>query len=66
MGTAVNLMSLLPKDLPMKMQSEFIEKKVVFAIHQQRDLGYDVREALKFIINDKENPRFTNMDRELA
>lgn len=37
MGTAVNLMTLLPKDMPMKVQSDFIEKRLVFAIQQQGD-----------------------------
>jgi len=47
--TAVNLMSLLPSDLQMKAQSRFIEKKLIFAVQQQGDLGWDIREALKFI-----------------
>jgi hypothetical protein len=32
MCTACNLLILLPKNVPIKMQSEFIEKKVVFAV----------------------------------
>jgi hypothetical protein len=34
MCTAVNLLILIPKNIPIKMQSELIEKKVVFAIQQ--------------------------------
>lgn len=32
MGTAVNLMVLLPRDMPSKFQSDFIEKRLVYAI----------------------------------
>ena len=35
----------------MKIQSEFVEKKLIYAIQQQDELGYDVRLALKYIIN---------------
>ena len=33
MCTAVNMIFLLPKNIPGKLQSEFIERKIVFAIH---------------------------------
>jgi len=32
MGTAVNLMALLPRDMPLRLQSDFIEKRLVFAV----------------------------------
>ncbi|CDW80460.1 set domain protein [Stylonychia lemnae] len=66
MGTAVNLMALLPRDMPLRLQSDFIEKRLVFAVHQQGDKGYDVREALKYIISEEKNPRFRSFERNLA
>jgi hypothetical protein len=32
MCTAVNLMNLLPRDVPQKVQSDFVENRLVFAI----------------------------------
>jgi len=66
MGTAVNLMAMLPRDMPHRMQSDFIEKRLVFAVQQQGDKGYDVRDALKFIVKERENPRFRAFDKEIA
>ena len=66
MATAVNLIYLLPKNIPSKLQSDFIENKLVFAIQQQGERGYDIREALRFMVNDITNTRFTEFDREIA
>lgn len=52
LSTAVNLIYLLPKNIPSKLQSEFIENKLVFAIQQQGERGYDIRVALKYIIEN--------------
>jgi len=54
LSTAVNLIYLLPKNIPSKLQSDFIENKLVFAIQQQGERGYDIRVALRFIIDNAE------------
>ena len=66
MCTAVNIIVLLPTSISAKLKSEFIESKLVFAIQQQGDRGYDIREALKFIIKEKSHARFKEFDREMA
>ena len=66
MGTGLNLIALLPINIPQKIKSDFIENKVVFAIQQQGDKGFDVREALKYILNEKDHSRFKEFDREMA
>jgi hypothetical protein len=66
MCTAVNLLNLLPNHLSGPLKSHFIENKVVFAIQQQGVLGYDIREALKYIISERDHERFTESDRALA
>jgi hypothetical protein len=33
--TAINLLSIMPRDIPLVQQSEFIEKKLLYAIQQQ-------------------------------
>ena len=48
-STALNLLSLLPRDMPQLSQSEFIEKKLLFAIQQQGPKGYDICEALNYM-----------------
>ena len=50
--TALNLLDLRPKDMPWKVFSEFIEHRLMFAIQQQNDKGWDIKEALKFMIGD--------------
>ena len=47
--TAINLLSIMPRDMPVQLQSEFIEKKLMFAIQQQGEHGYDIKLALDFI-----------------
>ena len=59
LGTAVNLLSLLPKDMPQKLQSEFVEKKLVFSIALQGEDGYDIFNALDFMVESTDIPRFT-------
>jgi hypothetical protein len=48
-ATALNLLSLLPRDMPQFKQSEFIERKLLFAIQQQGSKGYDICEALNYM-----------------
>ena len=58
--TAVNLMCLMPRDTPQKVSSEFVEKRLMLAVQQQGEKGFDVREALKFIINNNELNTFSD------
>ena len=50
MYTAVNLFTLRPRDIPYVLYSEFLEHRLMFAVQQQREDGYDIRKALEFII----------------
>ena len=50
--TALNLLDLRPKDMPWKVFSEFIEHRLMFAIQQQNEKGWDIKEALRFMIGD--------------
>lgn len=34
LSTAINLLAIMPRDMPMMQQSEFIENKLMFAIQQ--------------------------------
>ena len=49
--TALNLLDLRPKDMPWKVFSEFVEHRLMFAIQQQGDKGWDIEVALNFIID---------------
>jgi len=66
MCTGVSLLDLLPKDMPMAVKSQFVEMKLVYACQQQGENGFDIREALRFIIDIKDHPRFNESDRDLA
>lgn len=46
MYTAMNLIELKPRDIPWKVYSEFIERRLMCAIQQQVAKGWDIREAL--------------------
>ena len=46
MYTAMNLIELKPRDIPWKVYSEFIERRLMCAIQQQGVRGWDIREAL--------------------
>jgi len=63
-ATALNLLFLLPLDMPVAQKQEFVEHKLVFAIQQQGVDGFDIRKALDFLQVDL--PRFTPQDKELA
>jgi hypothetical protein len=47
--TAMNLLDILPRDIPLPQRSHFLEKRLLFAIQQQGETGYDIIQALKFI-----------------
>lgn len=49
--TQVNFLYLIPQNIEMKTRSIFVEKKLIYAIQQQGEEGYDVLKALQFIIN---------------
>ena len=55
----------MPRDIPVEQKSEFIEKKLMFAIQQQEEKGYDMRLAFDYIINS-ENEYFTQADKEIT
>lgn len=44
--TAMNLLDILPRDLPLTLKSYFLEKRLLFAIQQQPEQGYDIFKAL--------------------
>ena len=62
--TALNLLSVLPTDIPTQSKSDFIEQKLLFAIQQQGPMGYDITQALKYILNDQ--AQCTKNDKNLA
>lgn len=48
--TAVNFITLCPRDLDPDQKSKFVSNKLTYAIQQQNEQGYDVIRALKYII----------------
>ena len=48
--TQVNFLTICPRDMPLQMQSQFVEKKLIYAIQQQNENGFDILKALDFII----------------
>ena len=40
--TAMNLLDILPRDIPLPQRSHFLEKRLLFAIQQQGETGYDI------------------------
>jgi len=53
MYTAINLCTLRPRDIPAMLYSEFLEHRLMFAVQQQRESGFDIRKALEFIISSE-------------
>jgi hypothetical protein len=49
LSTAINLLAILPRDMTPVQQSQFIECKLLFAIQQQNEHGYDITKALEYI-----------------
>ena len=67
MYTAINLCMLRPRDIPAMMFSEFLERRLLFAIQQQGSEGYDIRKALEFIVKSEGAPEDNgdmNVDKE--
>lgn len=48
--TQVNFLTICPRNLTYKEQSEFVEKKIIYAIQQQNEEGYNVLKALEYIM----------------
>lgn len=44
--TAVNFLDVCPGDMPQQQRSVFVEKKLMYAVQQQNENGYDVTRAL--------------------
>ncbi len=51
--TAFNLCALKPRDIHPMLFSEFLESRMMFAVQQQGEIGYDIRNALEFIIKSQ-------------
>lgn len=49
--TAVNFLDVCPGDMPQQQRSVFVEKKLMYAVQQQNENGYDVTRALQYIID---------------
>ncbi len=53
------------------MQSTFVEKKLIYAVQQQNEQGYDVLKALRFIMDADLHDeilcqKYTQCDKEIA
>lgn len=69
--TAINFIQLCPADMPQNLKSTFVEKKIIYAVQQQNEEGYDVLKALKYIIDADLNDeilstKYTEQDKEIA
>lgn len=63
--TVLNLNALKPKGIPADLFHQFLERRLMFAIHQQGEEGYDIRKALQFIISsDPEYPHDADIDED--
>ena len=49
--TQVNFLTIMPRNIPFNIQSVFVEKKLIYAIQQQGEEGYDVMKALNYIMD---------------
>lgn len=69
--TAVNFITICPRDLTPQDKSNFVAKKLTYAIQQQGEQGYDVMLALNFIMQvDLADPvlstKYTQEDKLIA
>ena len=48
--TTMNLFDIMPRDVPLANKTNFLEKRVLFAIQQQGENGFDIFKALNFIL----------------
>ena len=61
--TAFNLCALRPRDFPPNLYSAFLEYRMMFAVQQQGSEGYDLRNALQFILDSE--PRYPETGHEV-
>ena len=66
--TAVNFICICPRDID---RSHFVEKKLIYAIQQQGENGFDILISLKYIMNADLNDeilsqKYTEQDKETA
>ena len=52
-STTQNICALRPKDFPVHQYNIFVEQRLMFAVNEQKEDGYDIRKALDFIINSE-------------